>query len=687
MWIYLIAILIGLCYASLLYLLNKRQHYSKTLTVILFVLRTVVVSIVVLLFFNPFFKHKTNKIEQSTIIVAQDNSSSLILTKDSVFYQKKYPQRIDSLLHHLEKNFHVDKYLFGNEVRDYDVIDYKDHYTDIYEILNVLKRSYYKKNVGAVILLSDGIYNKGYAPEQNLESYPFPIYTLTLGDTINYPDFFIKNVRYNKTTPSNTYFPLQVIVNAQNCRDKKMNVTVSIDNETMENVTIPISSNRFSKTLDFNIKAESEGVKQIDIQIAGLPDEVRTKNNHKRFFIEVIDKQYKVLFYANAPHPDLGCLKNIMGNHFEIETIFSNDEIPDLRDYDLLVLHQVPYLGMDNLKTLEKELENNKNIPVFYIVGERTDFEAFNKLQQALCLKQGTVKTSLDIKPHYNRTFGLFTIDNEIKEIVNNFPPLSLPHIELIYNTHHDDLLFMNIMDIVTQTPLISFTVDNDGRKMACLLGTGIWRWKLYDYYQHKNYNGFEEIMTKSIKYLLTEKDKELIVNYRENYLNNETIKLTAELKNPSRELITEPDLYLRLINKYSKDIYEYVFSKDERNYRLNTGTLPEGVYTFDAHAEFGGKLYKAQGTFSVVSVGAEAQNLVANAKSMHLIASQTKGENFNINQLNQLVEHLKNDKRITSVSREETRYEDLIHWKSLFFIILALITIEWILRKMFGTY
>lgn len=687
MWIYVIAILIGFCYASLLYLLNKRQHYGKTLTIILFVLRTIVVSIVILLFFNPFFKHKTNKIEQSTIIVAQDNSFSLILTKDSLFYKKEYPQRFDSLLHHLEKNFHVDKYLFGNTVRDYNIIDYQDHYTDIYEVLNVLKRSYYKKNVGAIILFSDGIYNKGYAPEQNLESYPFPIYTVTLGDTTNYPDFFIKNVRYNKNTPSNTYFPLQVIVNAQNCRDKEMNVTVSIDNKTTEEVTVPVSSNRFSKTLNFNIKAESEGVKQIDIQIAGFPDEVQTKNNHKRFFIEVIDKQYKVLFYANAPHPDLGCLKNIMGNHFEVETIFSNDEIPNLHDYDLLVLHQVPYLGMDKLKILEKELKNNKNIPVFYIVGEHTDFESFNKLQQALYLKHGTVNTSLNIRPHYNQTFGLFNIDNKIKEIVNNFPPLSLPHIELIYNTHHDDLLFMNIMDIVTPTPLISFTVDNNGRKMAYLLGTGIWRWKLYDYYKHKNYNGFEEIMIKSIKYLLTEKDKELIVNYKENYLNNETIKFTAELKNPSQELITEPDLYLRLINKYSKDVYEYVFPKDEKHYMLNIGTLPEGVYGFNAHADFGGKLYKAQGTFSVVSVGAEAQKLVANAKTMRLIASQTKGENFNLDQLDQLVEHLKNDKRITSVSIEEIRYEDLIHWKSLLVIILALITTEWILRKMFGTY
>ena len=687
MWIVITAIFTGLCYASLLYLFNKSQHYGKTLTTILFFLRTIAVGLLILLFFNPYIKKKNNKIEPATIIIAQDNSNSLILTKDSVFYKEKYPLILDTLINNLEENYIVDKYLFGNEVKEFTTIDYKDYYTDFHEVLNNIKKNYYKRNVGAVVLLSDGICNKSYLPEQNVESYPFPIYTVTLGDTVSYPDFYIKDVLYNKTTPSNTMFPLRITANANNCRNKQMKIKVLVNNDIIEETDIQVNSNRFSRTLDFNINSESEGIKQIDVKIETIENEHITNNNNKSFFIEVVDRQYKVLFYAKSPHPDLGSLKNILGDHFEVVTIFNDDEIPDLKDYNILFLHQIPYYGMNNYENLKEKLEKNKNIPIFHIVGENTDFKSFNNLQNSMQITQGAVKSILDIKPHYNQNFGLFTINNEVIEATNTFPPLSLPHLEFSLSSNHDMLLQMCINDVLTQAPLLSFTTDNEGRKNAYLLGTGIWRWKLYNYYKEKNHDNFEELLTKSVKYLLTEKDKELIINYKKNYFNNEPIIFTADLKNPSQELTNDPDLGIKIINRHTKDIYEYNFSKKDKSYYLNVNNLPEGIYNFTAKAELGGKKYQENGNFSVINIGAEAQDLVADAHRMKLLAALTDGKNFSIDKLDKITEALENDERITSIMREETNYKDLINIKSIFFVILSLVTIEWILRKMFGTY
>ena len=687
MWIFVIAILTGICSASLLYFFNKKQHYGKILTTILFILRSIVIGLLVLLLFNPFFKNKNTHIEQATIIIAQDNSNSIILTKDSSYYKNDYPLVLDSLIDRLENNFSIDKYFFGNKVNEFDSIDYQDYYTDFSNILNYIKNNYYKKNVGAVILLSDGICNKSYLPEQNIESYPFPIYTVTLGDTTNYPDLYIKDVFYNKTSPTNTVFPLRLVANANNCKNKTMNIKVLVNNEVVKEEDIFINSNRFSETFDFNINSRDEGVKQIDIKISALGNEIITNNNNRRFFIEVIDKQYKVLFYAKSPHPDLGSLKNILGDHFEIETIFNDAEIPDLNNYDIIFLHQIPHIGMNNYKDLEARLNKNKEIPIFYIIGESTDFDAFNNLQKSMKITKGAVNSVLDIKPNYNQNFGLFTIDNEVIEETNDFPPLALPHLEFSLSTNHDMLLQMNIRDVLTQAPLLSFTTDSDGRKCAYLLGTGIWRWKLNDFYKHKNNNNFEELFTKSTKYLLTEKDKELIINHEESYFNNEPIILTAYLKNPSQELTNEPDLRIRITNKHSKDFYEYYFLKRDKSYYLNINNLPAGIYNFTAQTYFGDKKYLENGSFNIVSVGAEAQDLVANSQRMQLLASLTEGKNFKVTELKQLAKTIENDERITSIMREETNYKDLINMKSLFFVILSLVSIEWILRKMFGSY
>ena len=619
--------------------------------------------------------------------MAQDNSSSLILTKDSTFYKTDYLLSFDTLINRLGNNFRVDKYLFGNKTKDFDSIDYSDYYTDISEVLNNLKKKYYKRNVGAVVLLSDGICNKSSLPEQNIESYPFPIYSVTLGDTTSYPDIYIKDIFYNKTSPSNTMFPIRLVANALNCRVKEMEIRLLLDNEVIEESVVTINSNRFSKNIDFNINLKDEGVKQIDIQIKAIDKEQITNNNSKRFFIEVVDKQYKALFYAKAPDPDLGSLKNILGDHFEVNSIFSNDELPDLKDYDILFLHQIPYRGMQNLTEFNNYLKDNKNIPIFYIVGEETDFEAFNKIQNSMQINKGAVNSILDIKPHYNQNFGLFSIDNEVIEATNAYPPLSLPHLEFSLNSNHDMLLQMNINDVIMQAPLLSFTTDNEGRKSVYLLGTGIWKWKLYNYYKENNHNNFEEIFTKSVKYLLTEKDKELIVRHEDSYFNNEAIVITADLKNPSQELTNEADLKIRINNRHTKDLYEFDFSRRSKSYFLNINNLPEGIYNFTVKGELGGKIYMENGNFSVVSVGAEAQEFVANSLRMQTLSPRTGGKNFNVKELSLLAATLENEESITSIMREETNYKDLINLKSIFFIILSLVTIEWVLRKMFGSY
>ena len=682
MW--LLALAIGLVYASLLYLFSKK--YSKGLTVLLFALRTIVVATVVMLFVNPYIKQRSYKIEKPIVILAQDNSESIVLSKDSVFYKEKYPQLIDSIANVLEKDYDVEKLLFGGSViltddfnsRHFDrpqgvekstaiersrfldklEMTYSEQFTNISNVLNTIQRQYFKKNVGAVVLISDGIVNQGVNPELIIENYPFPIYSVTLGDTVAYPSMVIKEVKYNKTVPANMLFPLRVTANATNYKGQDMNVIVKMDGNEVENVTIPVTSSRFSKTLDFNIDSGDEGTKQIDIIVG---------KSSKRIFVNVSDKKYRILCLARAPHPDIAAIKSALDDHFEFDVVYDNAGANNdlLVQYDLLILH---------------DIATRSSIPTLSIIG--SNFDTFNESQDIVSIKRGAANTNLDVRGRFNNAFGLFTISSDIKNELKSYPPLALPHCEIAFNGRHDDALLMNVMDIETPNPLLAFANDNDGNKHAFFFGTGCWRWKLYDYFHHKNNDGFNEIISKTVKYLLTEKDKELTINHKESYLNTESISISAELRNPSRELINEPDLHITINNQY-----EYVFSKDENNYNLNIGMLPEGIYNYCAHTSFGGVDYKANGTFTVESIGIEAQDLTANIERMRSLASQTGGKHYYITDIQCIIKDLEDDSRITSISREDTRYDDLINLKWLFFSILALITIEWLLRKIFGIY
>ncbi|MBR4137779.1 MAG: hypothetical protein IKU05_05145 [Bacteroidales bacterium] len=682
MW--LLALAIGLVYASLLYLFSKK--YSKGLTVLLFALRTIVVATVVMLFVNPYIKQRSYKIEKPIVILAQDNSESIVLSKDSVFYKEKYPQLIDSIANVLEKDYDVEKLLFGGSViltddfnsRHFDrpqgvekstaiersrfldklEMTYSEQFTNISNVLNTIQRQYFKKNVGAVVLLSDGIVNQGVNPELIIENYNFPIYSVTFGDTVAYPSMIIKDVKYNKTVPANMLFPLRVTANATNYKGQDMNVIVKMDGNEVENVTIPVTSSRFSKTLDFNIDSGDEGTKQIDIIVG---------KSSKRIFVNVSDKKYRILCLARAPHPDIAAIKSALDDHFEFDVVYDNAGANNdlLVQYDLLILH---------------DIATRSSIPTSSIIG--SNFDTFNESQDIVSINRGAANTNLDVRGRFNNAFGLFTISSDIKNELKSYPPLALPHCEIAFNGRHDDALLMNVMDIETPNPLLAFANDNDGNKHAFFFGTGCWRWKLYEYFHHKNNDGFNEIISKTVKYLLTEKDKELTINHKESYLNTESISISAELRNPSRELINEPDLHITINNQY-----EYVFSKGENNYHLNIGMLPEGIYNYCAHTSFGSVDYKVNGTFTVESIGIEAQDLTANIERMRSLASQTGGKHHYITDIHHIIKDLEDDSRITSISREDTRYDDLINLKWLFFSILALITIEWLLRKIFGIY
>lgn len=682
MW--LIAFVAGVGLATVLYFRNKRQHYGKPLTIVLFVLRALMGFGVVMLLFNPYVRQGVSVLEQPTVILAHDNSASLVLSKDSTFYKDDYPSQLNGFREALKNDFQVDEFLFGQEVRNFDHLDYSDQLTDLSSVFQSIDRRYYKRNVGAVLLFSDGIYNRGFEPSLLTEQFVFPVHTVVLGDTLSYPDLLVKDVHYNKSVSLGSTFPIRVSVGAVDCSGQKALLTLTEDGRVIARQEVEVSANQFSKEVDFMLEAEAQGVRQLVIEISGLAEERQKLNNVKQIFVEVKDQSYKVLCLADAPHPDLGALKSVMNEDCEMEFVFGRDAIPALSKYQLLILHQTPSRHTDT-EALYRQLENNKRLPVFFVVGKATDVASLGKLQAGVTVRGGVTNSMLDVKGSYNTSFGTFTVSDKLRENIGRFPPLALPHLEISVNAAHDDLLLQDVLGVKSGLPLMTFVRTE--RKMAFLFGTNLWRWRLVNYYRDHNSAVFDELFSKTLKYLLLNTDGGSAVFCKEEYYSNEPVVLTAELRNPSGELVVEPDLSLQIINKKTGETYNYVFSKREHDYELNAGLLPEGIYTYRATAEVGGKNVSLSGSFAVVTLGIEAQQLTADIDRLRGLSAATNGKCYTVDQLPQLLEDLRNDPRITSVEHHETRFEDLIHSKWILFVLIGLAALEWLLRKMFGTY
>ena len=683
-WMIAVSLLAGLAAASVLYFHNKKQHYGKALNAILFVLRTFLVGLVVLLLFNPLIRQKFSSVETPTIILAHDNSSSIALCKDSAFYKNEYLTQFEQFRKDLNADFNVDEYLFGEEVRDFDQIDFSDQLTDLSSLLKTMDRRYYKRNVGAVLLFSDGIYNRGFEPELVAEKFPFPVHTVVLGDTVSYPDLAIRNVHYNKVVSLGATFPVRVTMAARDMAGSKAQLAVKINGRVIEQRDIDIPSNRFSKEIDFMMEAERKGVMQIDLELGGVTGEEQLQNNVRHIFVEVLDQKYKILCVANAPHPDLAALRSVLNDNYEVDFCFGKETLPEFSNYDLVILHQVPSARTD-FNALKAQLDQNVKLPVFFIVGNDTDRDMLSKLQNVFALHSGATNTQLDVKAHQNTAFSTFTFDSKSEQLISKYPPLALPHLEINTLKSHDDLLLQEVMGVKSGLPLLSFA--NDGRKMAFLFGTNVWRWRLFEYYQTKDHSVFDEMFSKSLKYLLLSSNDGSAIYAKETYYSNEPVIITAELRNPSNELVIDPEMTIQIVNKLTNETYDYTFSKRDHDYELNVGILPEGLYYYKVQAQMGDRMINVGGSFSVVSLGIEAQQLTADAERMRSLARLTNGNCYTAQQLQQLAEDLRNDTRITSVEHHESRFEDLIHSKWIFFVLIGLAAVEWLLRKMFGSY
>ena len=107
----------------------------------------------------------------------QDNSKSLILNRDSSYYKNQYKKDIDALLEKLRNSYDLKYLQFSESTTTDSVLDYSGSTTDISSIFPEVISRFSGMNLGAVIIATDGIYNRGVNPGYS-NNLNFPVYSI-----------------------------------------------------------------------------------------------------------------------------------------------------------------------------------------------------------------------------------------------------------------------------------------------------------------------------------------------------------------------------------------------------------------------------------------------------------------------------------------------------------------------------
>ncbi|MBN1337857.1 MAG: hypothetical protein JXA03_00960 [Bacteroidales bacterium] len=685
-WFVLLCFMAGLVYASLLYLREKREEFSPLLKIILATFRFAAVSILAFLLLSPMLKSEVFLTENPVIIFAHDNSESILNTKDSLFYRTEYRDELNRLRQSLKSRFELREFTFGSVVTASGNIGFSEKVTDISMLFDELSARYSNVNVGAVIIASDGNINRGSNPLYGNRGIQAPVYTIALGDTNIYRDLILYKINYNRLAYLNNEFPLQIIVNARKAAGMNSRLSVQWEGKTLYSQVLDIKAEDAFIEIPVTLKAEQAGVQRYRVSLSGIQEEVSLQNNTEDVYVEVLDGRQKILILANSPHPDISALKQaISGNmNYEVDDFLIGDFDAQVEAYNLVILHQLPSKKYHIGQILGRA--ETGSVPLLFILGPQSDLQVFNNSKTGLSILSQK-NTFQEVLPSFSGQFTLFNVDAEGFEAMSDFPPLVVPFGDFRLAPAVTVLAYQKIGSLVTGNPLIMFN-PTPGQKTGVVTGSGMWRWRMKTFAQEGSHQVFDQLINRIVQYLSVKMDKSLfrVISAKNAWYDSESVEFEAELYTDSYELTDQPDVSMEVESAEGKR-YDFTFSRSGGKYYLNAGSLSPGTYKYNARTGYNNKNFTAEGRFTVQRLSIETRKTVADHNLLFSFSGATGGRMYYPATMTQLADDIASGDNMKPVIYEQKRFNDLINFLWIMALILALLFLEWFLRKRAGSY
>ena len=650
---------------------NKDKSMSK-LNMLFSFLRFITIFSILLLLINPKFIQVTLTTERPNLIVAVDNSNSIIqLNQD-----KKVRDLVEiiSTNKDLKDKFNLEFYTFGNDLKNSDSITFLEKQTNVDNAFNGLSQIY-KESTSPTILITDGNQTFGADYEFAYSKYKQPIYPIILGDTVTYTDLKIEQLNVNKYAYLKNRFQIEVILVYNGNANISSKLEVSRGNSTIYSETVRFTKTDNSKVINFTLPASNVGVSSYKATLIPIENEKNKVNNTKNFAVEVIDQKTKIAIVSDFPHPDLGVLKKSIESNEQRSVSFLNstEVLSEINDFQLIIAYQ-PNNKFNKLF----ELLNTENKNRFVIIGTKTDLNFLNRIEKNY---QYEITQQLeDYQAELDLNYSPFIIEDIDFE---SFPPLKSNYGTVNFTIPFQSILNKRVRGVSIKEPLLA-TFEINSRREAVLFGENIWQWRAQSYINSKSFNQFDDFIGKLVQYLASNKRKSrLDLEYESFYNGSTNIILKAQFFDKNYQFDSRETLSMTIIDDFLGNEKVLPLVLNNNNYQIDLSNLPPSEYTFTVKAS--SENISKSGSFKILEYNVEQQFLNANVTKLQQLATNSNGESFFIDNTENLMTNLINDNRYIPIQKSNKNSLPLIDWKYLLILIALSLSTEWFLRKYNG--
>lgn len=704
----LITLLLMALSAFVIYYLYKNIYPPKsrsyritlrTLRSLVFIILSIQISMLVI-------NWSTLSEKMKVVGILLDGSKSMSQYENSPFIE--ILETVDKITSSIGTEVEVKKYLFDSELRDYSTDDRAEGaITDISKSLKTLLKGNRSKTMSALILLSDGQWNQGEPPDLNANFSDIPVYVVGIGDKEKSKDIRISSVNAKSVMFLGDSMKIRLSIQSDGFSGKKVEIKIYGEgiSEIIKNISLP--EDGFLKDVDFYISFDSEGEKNLQIELSSLEGEVTDTNNKRRKIVNVISKKKTILLLGGAPSADYVFMKDLLNNREEFDVTsmvqsgsdrwYEKGTLQIDPEFDLFVFVGFPsgQSSENDMGSLIRELSRRSTSLLFLNSGS-TDYDKLSSFESFLPARLGNITGAV----RYNEgilnleddgKFHPFTKQsdflNETSEAWHNMPPAYSPLLKLSLKENSRVLLSIGTGKTDSGTNSPALIVSGEGlNKSAMIMTVDSHNFDRLLRGIGESSSTWKNSLINGVKWLSShERPKRVnVTTDKKIYSQGEKIRFTAQVYDDSYDLIDDANLSVEIKSESdSSELFEFDLQNlTDGNYAGEYRSKNPGEFHYKAVAKRGDLLIGVfGGNFGVETYSPELDNLFRNEKLLKAIAEKSGGLYFPIESFDPDSLNIESSAIIEKSDRTFEAWSNQI----LMLVLLTLLAVEWYMRKRGG--
>ncbi|MCD4691061.1 VWA domain-containing protein [bacterium] len=318
-WIYLIALVASVVSVRWFYRCVP-ETVSRPLRLLLAVLRSVALALLVVLLMEPVLSLSRVARERPVIGVLVDRSRSMAM-EDATAGARRGDEAVallnEVVLPKIGRDAELVAFSFAGDVRPLDTTRssvaspaaFDGELTDIAKAFEHLGAKLSGRNLGAVVIATDGASNLGGSPYEAGRALGVPVFTFGVGESDAGVDIAVREATTNRVSYAGESLPIRTRVSSSGYADGEAVIELRENDVILDSRAFSLSQSGEEVEVMFRVTPTEPGIHHYTISVPPASGETLVSNNRRVAVTNVFKGRIRVLLAAPRPSWDLSFIR------------------------------------------------------------------------------------------------------------------------------------------------------------------------------------------------------------------------------------------------------------------------------------------------------------------------------------------------------------------------------------------